>query len=59
MTALPSHACVHKSKVHKSPVKPRKSLNFIRAFSRTGKSGKKATGKLLNSTKKYEVYGSQ
>ena len=41
------------------PGKPGKSCNFIMAFLRTGKSSKKATrsGNLLNSAKKYEVYG--
>ena len=46
------------------PGKSGKSWNFIVAFSRTGKSWKKALvlesyGNLLNSTKRYEVYGRQ
>ena len=46
------------------PGKPGRSWNFIMAFSRTGKSWKKATGpgkfwKSVNLTKRYEVYGRQ
>ena len=50
--------------VRTGPGKPGKSWNFILAFSRTGKSWKKATGpgkswKSVKSAKKYEVYGGQ
>ena len=43
------------------PGKPGKSWNFIMAFSRTGKMplALEKSGNLLNSTKKYEVYGRQ
>ena len=46
------------------PGKPGMSWNFIVAFSRTGKSWKKATGpgkfwRSVDSSKKYEVYGRQ
>ena len=55
---------VKEYKVRTGPGKPGKSWNSIMAFSRTGKSWKKATapgssGNLLNSTKKYEVYRRQ
>ena len=50
------------SRVRTGPGKPEKSWNFIMAFSRTGKSWKKATGpgKFWISVKlnlNYEVYG--
>jgi len=46
------------------PGKPGKSWNFTVAFSRTGKSWKRllvleSSGYLLNSSKKYEMYGRQ
>ena len=52
-----SHNLIYR--VHVVPGKPRKSWNVIVGLSRTGKSWKKATGPehLLNSSKKYEVYG--
>ena len=51
-------------RVHTGPGKPGKSWNYIMAFSRTGKSWKKAIGpgkfwKSVNSTEKNEVYGRQ
>ena len=51
-------------RVRTGPGKPGQTWNFILAFSRTGKSWKKAIGlesseNLLNSTKNYEVYGRQ
>ena len=52
------------TRVRTGPGKPGKSWNFILAFSRTGKSWKKplvleSSGNLLNSSKKYKVYGRQ
>ena len=49
------------SRVRTGPGKPGKSWNFVMAFSRTGKSWKvlESPGNLLNSTKRYEVYGRQ
>jgi len=38
------HTRISKNRVHTSPGKPGKSWNFIVAFSRTGKSWKRATG---------------
>ena len=58
---LPGYTVV---RVRTGPGKPGKSWNFIIAFSRIFQSWKKAagpgsSGNLLNSTKKYEVYGRQ
>ena len=51
-------------RVRTGPGKPGKSWNFVVAFSRTGKSWKmllvlESFGNLLNSSKKYEMYGRQ
>ena len=54
---------IPRARVRTGPGKPRKSWNFIMAFSRTG-TGKRplvleSYGNLLNSAKRYEVYGRQ
>ena len=48
-------------RVRTGPGKPGKSWNFIMAFSSPGKRPLvlESSGNLLNSTKKYEVYGRQ